>query len=193
MMRTKTKNWKTKTIVLAVVCIFIGAGAGLISYHYFFKPKPTPTLDTKKPFPEVNVSKLSIHCPPGIPEPQAYKYARMRFDFKIHNPNDVAVILEKFEYAVYGDGHAVGGAERMVRGEYLDRSIAPHGTINIDFPLPYISKDEDPALWPEMVKGNVIWTIKGIAHIRYSGENELDVPFECRVEDYSLQINERCK
>jgi len=188
----RTKNWIAKFIALAVVCIFIGAGVGLISYHYFFKPKPTPALDTKKPFLEVNVSKLFILCPPAIPGPQAYKYARMMFDFKIHNPNDVAVRLEKFEYAVYGDGHAVAGAERMVRGEYPDKAIAPYGTINESFPLPYISKDEDPALWPEMVKGNVIWTIKGIARIRYSG-NELDVPFECRVEDYSLQIDERCK
>lgn len=68
----------------------------------------------------------------------------------------------------------------------------PEGTTNVDFPLPYISKDEDPALWSEMVKGNVTWTIKGLAHMRAHTE-KLSVPFECTVKDYSLQIDERCK
>jgi len=160
-------------------------------------PTPEPTLtstpvpDINEPSLEVSVSRLSIHCPVGMPEQLAYKYARMVFEFKIHNPNDEAVILEKFGYAVYGDGHAVGGAERPVRGEFPDRAIAPYGTNNVDFHLPYISKDEDHALWSEMAEGNVIWTIKGVAHIRYSGD-EFDVPFECTVKDYSLQIDERC-
>lgn len=148
--------------------------------------------EIKKPFVEVSVSSLSIHCPTTMPPLRAYNYARMMFEFKIHNPNNVAVILEKFEYAVYGDGHAVAGVETMVRGEHLDRTIAPSGTTNVDFPLPYISKDEDPALWSEMVKGNVTWTIKGLAHMRAHTE-KLSVPFECTVKDYSLQIDERCK
>jgi hypothetical protein len=80
------------------------------------------------------VSRLSIHCPTAIPGQQAYQYARMMFEFKIHNPNNVAVILEKFEYAVYGDGHAVAGVETMVWGEHLDRTIAPFGTTNPKFP-----------------------------------------------------------
>jgi len=153
-------------------------------------PEP-PAPEIKKPFVEVSVSRLSIHCPTAVPPPRAYKYARMMFEFKIHNPNNVAVILENFEYAVYGEGHAVAGVETMVRGEYLDRTIAPSGATNIDFPLPYISKDEDSALWSEMVKGNVTWRIKGVAHIRTPTES-LSVPFECIVKDYSLSIDERC-
>jgi hypothetical protein len=156
------------------------------------EPTPTPSLDTNKSFLEASVSRLSINCPASVPPPMAYSHARMMFEFKIHNPNDEPVILEKFEYAVYGDGHTVAGAERMVSGEYPGRAIEPHATANLDFPLPYISKDEDPALWSEMAEGKVIWAIKGVAHICFSGD-ELEEFFECTVEDYSLQIDERCK
>ena len=174
------------TLAIAVILALVSGCAA---------PEPTltstPAPDIKEPFLEVSVSGLSIHCPVGMPEPEAYKHARMRFEFTIRNPNNEPVILKKFEYAVYGDGHAVGGAERPVRGEYPDRAIAPYGTTNVDFPLPYTSKDEDPALWSEMVNGKVIWTIKGVAHIRTPTESS-SVPFECIVEDYSLSIGERC-
>jgi len=142
----------------------------------------------EKPFVEVSVSSLSIHCPTSVPPPQAYKLARMIVEFKIHNPNNAPVILDALEYEIYGDGHAVAGAETMVRGEHLDRTITPSGTTNVELLLPYISKDEDAVIWSKMIKGNVTWRIKGVAHLHTNS-----VPFECTVKDYSLQIDERCK
>jgi len=178
-------------VAIAVILALVTSSCGTPAPAPTPTPKPTPAPDTKQPVLEVSVSRLSIHCPTSVPPPMAYSYARMMFEFKIHNPSAVAVTLEKFEYAVYGDGHTVAGAERMVSGEYPDRAIAPYDTTNVDFPLPYISKEEGPALWAEMAKGNVIWTIKGVAHIRTPAES-ISVPFECIVRDYSLSIDDRC-
>ena len=182
-----------KRVFSLVLIIALLASAATACSGPAATPAPTPTRapDTEGPFLEVSVSRLSIYCPAAVPEEQAYKYARMRFDFRVHNLTNEAVTLEEFEYAVSGDGRGADGAQKMVSGEHLDGAIAPYGTTDVDFPLPYISKDEDPALWSEMVEGNVIWTVEGAARIRTTSES-LSVPFECVVESYSLSIDERC-
>jgi hypothetical protein len=147
---------------------------------------------TKNTILEVTVSGLSIICPVAVPPQLQYKTARMYFKFKIHNPNvDAAVTLDKFEYGVYGDEYAVAGPETIVLGESFNLTIEPSGDAELSSPLPYISKDDFPALWSEMAKGNVTWRIEGTAYIKTSVES-LSVPFQCTVKDYSINMDERC-
>jgi len=155
------------------------------------EPTETTTPEIQNTILEVSVSSLHISCPAAVMPEMAYKTARMWFEFKIHNPEDVAVILERFEYTVYRDGYTAARTETMVWGESLDRTIEPSDETSLDFPLPYISKVDDPALWSEMVKGNVTWRIEGVAHIRTPTES-LSVPFECIVTDYSVDMDPRC-
>jgi hypothetical protein len=154
-------------------------------------PEPTAT-EVQNTILGVSVSNLSITCPPAVPPEMQYKTARMHFTFAVRNPDEnETVILDKFEFAVYGDEYTVAGPETMVRGESLNMTIEPSGETELSFPLPYIVKDDYPVLWSEMVKGEVTWRIEGTAHIRTPNEN-LDVPFECIVKDYSINMDERC-
>lgn len=174
------------TCLPAVLALFIAGCTGPAEES----PEPTKP-EIQNTIIEVNVSTLSISCPAAVMPDMTYKTARMWFDFEIYNPDDVEVILESFEYAVYGNEHTVAESGTMVRGDNLDRTIAPFGVTPLDFPLPYISKDDDPALWSDMVEGNVTWRIDGVAHIRTPTES-LSIPFECIVTDYYVDIDARC-
>jgi hypothetical protein len=151
-----------------------------------------PITETHNTILEVSVSNLSISCPPAVPPNIQYKTARMNFQFLVHNQDDDrAVILDKFEYAVYGEDYTVAGPDTMVKGESLNLNIAPGGETELSFPLPYVFKDNFPALWAEMVEGNVTWRIEGTAYI-YTPTENLSLPFECTVEEYSISMDERC-
>jgi hypothetical protein len=140
----------------------------------------------------VSVSNLSITCPPAVPPEMQYKTARMHFTFAVRNPDEnETVTLDKFEFVVYGDEYTVAGPDTMVRGESLNLTIEPAGDVELSFPLPYIVKDDYPALWSEMIKGKVTWRIEGTAYIRTPAES-LSVPFQCIIGDYSLNMNEHC-
>ncbi len=156
------------------------------------EPAKTTTPENQNTLLDISVSSIHISCPASVMPDMAYKTARMWFDFEIHNPGETEVTLESFEYAVYGDEYTVTGADAIVRGEYPNRpAITPFGNTTLEFQLPYISRDENPALWAEMVKGNVTWRIEGVAHIRTSIAS-LDIPFECTVADYTVDMDERC-
>jgi hypothetical protein len=154
-------------------------------------PEPT-TSEIQSTTLEVTVSSLSISCPASVAPALQYKTARMYFKFKIHNPNvDAAVTLDKFEYMVYGNEYTVAGPDAMVRGESLNLTIEPSGDAELSSPLPYISKDDYPALWSEMAKENVTWRIEGTAYISTSN-GQMNVPFECFVKEYHIDIDENC-
>ena len=181
------KNGLRLTMLLAALALLLTGCTGEPEES----PEPTIT-ETQNTILEVSVSSLSINCPPAVPPDIQYKTARMYFEFMVRNLDDsTAVILNKFEYEVYGDGYTVAGPDTKVSGESPNWTIEPSSDTTISFPLPYIFKDDYPALWSEMVKGKVTWRIEGKAYIRTLNEN-LDVPFECIVKDYSINMNERC-
>jgi hypothetical protein len=179
------KGWLLTAGWLVTLVLFIVGCNG--------QPRESPTItETQNTILEISVSHLSLSCPPAVPPDIQYKTARMKLRFLVHNQDDdTAVILDKFEYAVYGEDYTVTGTDTMVRGESLNLNIAPGGETELSFPLPYIFKDDNPALWSEMIKGNVTWRIEGTAYILTYTEN-LSVPFGCTVENYSIDMGERC-
>jgi len=98
--------------------------------------------------------------------------AKLEVVLRIYNPNDVTATLDHIDYELYGNGEFLGN------GEFIRRvDIPPHSSrlVSSYFTLDYTGALK--AIWSALKKGDIMWKIKGVAHID-TPIGILNIPFE---------------
>lgn len=98
--------------------------------------------------------------------------AKLEIVLRIYNLNDVTATLDRIDYELYGNGEFLGNGEFMRRVD-----IPPHSSklVSSYFTLDYTGALK--TVWSAIKKGDVVWKIKGVAHID-TPIGTLDIPFE---------------
>ena len=98
--------------------------------------------------------------------------AKLEVVLRVYNPNDVTATLDRIDYELYGNGEFLGNGEFIRRVE-----IPPHSSklVSSYFTLDYTGALK--TVWSAIKKGDVMWRIKGVAHID-TPIGTLDIPFE---------------
>jgi LEA14-like dessication related protein len=141
---------------------------GLIAILIFAFLSSCKTVDQRKAIKDCKFGLQSVAV-----EGVSLDNIRLKISVLVANPNDIKVIVDRFDYLVYDSGDNLLG-----KGEHSEKlEIEPYQKGFLNFSLAVSNQELGKALLGSALTGGMDITVKGVAHVE-TWIGTFDIPFE---------------